>query len=77
MDSAPRDGSYILAIVAPNDSRHMEHNAGRCFVIRHEGKTPGDYDMGWAVFPGYGGAPDSFFSCWMPLPAPPAALQGE
>ncbi len=70
--SAPKDGSYILAIVAPNDSRYLGHCAGRVFTIRHEGRTPNDYDMGWAVFPGYGGAPDSYFSHWMPLPETPA-----
>lgn len=70
--SAPKDGSYIIAVVAPNDSRHLRHFAGRAFVIRHEGTTMmSGYDMGWAVYPGYGGAADHMFSHWMPLPAPP------
>jgi hypothetical protein len=63
ISTAPKDGSYILAIVAPNDSRHMSLQAGRAFVIRHEGERHG-FDLGWAVYPGYGGAPDSFFSKW-------------
>lgn len=73
IETAPRDGTYILAIVAANDCRHLGHHAGRMFAIRHEGATDGSgYDMGWAVYPGYGGAPDNFFSAWTPLPAPPA-----
>ena len=71
MSSAPRDRTSILAIVAPNDSRHLEYHAGRMFVIRHEGVTDSDYDLGWAVFPGFGGAPDKYFAGWRPLPAPP------
>lgn len=76
MPEAPRDGTRILAIVGKNDSRHMEHLVGRIFEIRHEGITrPGGYDMGWAVYPGYGGAPDHFFAGWMPRSAlPPESL---
>jgi len=70
--SAPKDGRYILAIVAPNNSRHLGHMAGRMFVIRHEGVTdPSGYDLGWAVFPGFGGALSYMFTHWMPLPTPP------
>ncbi|KMS60011.1 hypothetical protein V474_07990 [Novosphingobium barchaimii LL02] len=76
MDSAPKDGSYILAIVAENDSRHLGYMAGRMFVIRHEGRLD-DYDLGWAVFPGFGGAPDRYFRCWQPAPPPPPAVVGE
>lgn len=73
MSEAPRDGSYILAIVSPNRGRHLEHQAGRVFSIRHEGVTePSGYDMGWAVYPGFGGASDHDFTHWRPLPAPPA-----
>ena len=68
MSSAPKDGSYILAEVAENDSTHLTYHAGRKFVIRHEGKTDSGYDLGWAVYPGYGGAPDWFFSRWWALP---------
>lgn len=71
IETAPRDGTYILAIVAENDSRQMGHLAGRVFAIRHEGRTESGYDMGWAVFPGYGGACDELFSHWMPLPPLP------
>ncbi|EQB03874.1 hypothetical protein [Sphingobium sp. HDIP04] len=72
MDSAPRDGRYILAIVAPNRGRHLEHQAGRMFAIRHEGKTVSDYDLGWAVYPGFGGASDHDFTHWMPIPSAPS-----
>lgn len=72
MSKAPRDGSYILAIVAPNRGRHLEHQAGRVFSIRHEGKTASDFDLGWAVYPGFGGASDHDFCAWMPMPPVPA-----
>lgn len=77
IETAPKDGRYIIAIVAPNDTRHLGHQAGRMFVVRHEGKTVSGYDMGWAVYPGFGGSHDSNFSYWMPLPAPPQAKQKD
>ena len=69
--TAPRDGRYILAIVGENSQRHMQQNVGRMFVIRHEGTTCSEYDLGWAVYPGYGGESDRTFSHWQPLPEPP------
>jgi len=73
IETVPKDGTYILAIVAPNDSYQLARHAGRCFVIRHEGLSePSGYDMGWALYPGYGGVPDYVFSHWMPLPPPPS-----
>lgn len=77
IESAPRDGTYIIAIIAANDCRHLQHQEGRMFVIRHEGKTVTGYDMGWAVYPGYGGASDIFFSHWMPLPDAPKASEEQ
>lgn len=71
MNLAPRDGTRILAMIAPNESRYLEHNVGRIFEIRHEGVTAGGYNMGWAVYPGFGGAPDHYFIGWMPSPLPP------
>jgi hypothetical protein len=71
MADAPRDGSYILAIVAPGRGRHLEHQAGRMFVIRHEGFAPGGFDLGWAVYPGFGGCTDHDFTCWTRLPKHP------
>jgi len=71
MADAPRDGRYILAVVAQNRGRYLEHQAGRMFVIRHEGVID-TYDMGWAVYPGFGGCSDHDFAGWMPAPQPPA-----
>lgn len=71
IELAPKDGTYILAIVAPNESRHLEHQTGRMFVIRHEGKTENGFDLGWSVYPGYGGASDHNFTHFSPLPSPP------
>lgn len=71
IETAPKDGTAILAIVAKNETRHLGHLEGRAFVIRHEGFMRSGYDLGWAVFPGYGGASDFLFSHWMPLPSPP------
>ena len=67
MASAPRDGSYILAMVG-DASGQFEHLNGRCFVIRHEGKTPSDFDLGWSLHPGFGGCDDGWFTGWSPLP---------
>lgn len=69
--SAPRDGSWILAMVG-GASERWEHLNGRAFVIRHEGKTPSDFDLGWSMYPGFGGVSDCWFTHWMPLPSPPA-----
>ncbi|MCA8905179.1 MAG: hypothetical protein KDA43_10195 [Hyphomonas sp.] len=68
MKFAPKDGTYILARVARNDSRHLGRHAGRCFVICHQGQTTSGYDLGWAVYPGFGGAPDEYFDGWTGIP---------
>jgi hypothetical protein len=69
MSEAPKDGSYIVGYYRSIDNERTEHWDGRAFVIRHEGKTASDYDLGWALFPGYGGVPDICFAGWAPLPA--------
>lgn len=76
MASAPRDGRYILAVVAPGRGRYLELHAGRVFSIRHEGKTQSGYDLGWAVYPGFGGSSDHDFTAWMPTPTPPQSVSG-
>lgn len=69
MESAPKDGTYILARVAPRDGDHRwGYLSGRCFVIRHEERTPSGYDLGWSVFPGFGGVSDDWFEGWLTLP---------
>ncbi len=65
IETAPRDGQYILAIVGRNDSQHMAHLEGRVFSIR-----PEPFGTGWSVFPGYGGAPSEWFTYWKPLDLP-------
>lgn len=64
IDTAPKDGTHILAYHIPKQ---------RVFEVWHEGETPSGFDMGWALFPGYGGVSDSHFSGWMPLPKAPDA----
>lgn len=72
MASAPRDRSYILARVGPLEpDNRWGHLTGRCFVIRHDGVTETGVDLGWAVYPGFGGADDCWFDCWTDLPAAP------
>lgn len=66
IETAPKDGSYIIAIYRSLDG-YAAHLDGRAFVVRHEGKTASDYDLGWALFPGYGGVPDKCLSQWKPL----------
>lgn len=68
IETAPKDGSYIVALAAGADDR-WTHLNGRAFVVRHEGvRENTGYDLGWAMFPGMGGAPTYWFSHWMPLP---------
>lgn len=67
MREAPR-GEYVLARYRQNDDERTEHYSGRWFVIRHQGKTVSDFDLGWSLFPGYGGVPDYCFDGWLPLP---------
>lgn len=74
--TAPKDGRYILAIYRSLNG-YAAHLHGRAFVIRHEGETDSGYDLGWALFPGFGGVPDKSLSAWRPLPDPPAIRTGE
>lgn len=66
--SAPRDRTFVLAKLAQIEDERWQHLSGRAFVIRHEGKTTSGYDLGWGLFPGMGGVPDSWIAGWMPLP---------
>jgi hypothetical protein len=65
--TAPKDGTRIWAILR-SDAPQWPN---RSFEIWHEGITEGGYDLGWALFPGYGGVPDRHFAGWAPLPKPP------
>jgi hypothetical protein len=67
---APRDRTHILVKVRDDAfaGTHFAHYSGRCFVAFHEGVTSGGgYDLGWALFPGFGGVGDSDLEGWMPL----------
>lgn len=68
MSAAPRDGRYILAVVADGIDGRFANYAGRMFVIRHEGYTGSGYDLGWAAYPGYGGTPDEYYAKWQLTP---------
>lgn len=70
MDSAPRDRSYVLVKLRDDalQGGNFSHYAGRCFVAYHEGLTASGYDMGWGLFPGFGGVCDNQIAAWMPLP---------
>jgi len=75
MSVAPKDGSYILARYNNDYALDRDrHYNGRWFVIRHPGASPGEYDLGWNLFPGYGGVSDLAFNGWLPLPTVAAAL---
>lgn len=68
MSEAPRDRSFILALYRPPEGHREARFRERWFSVFHEGVTPSCYDMGWALYPGYGGVPDDHFAGWMPLP---------
>ncbi len=72
IETAPRDGRYILAVMTGADGR-WEHLNGRAFVIRNRSLSADDYDLGWDVYPGFGGVSDRWFSGWLPLPPAPGA----
>lgn len=66
MSEAPRDRTRILAKVKDDDERFP----GRIFEVRHEGVIePDGFDLGWSLFPGYGGVPEHQFEGWLPCPA--------
>lgn len=71
IETAPKDGTYILA-------RHVDTDHGswanRIFVVRHIGFwEPSGLDLGWSLFPWWG-VGDEHLSCWMPLQTPPSAI---
>lgn len=72
IESAPRDRTHVLVKV--REDAFAGSYSGRCFVAFHEGATSsGGYDLGWALFPGFGGVGDADLEGWHPLPAPPVA----
>lgn len=76
IETAPTGGEYesgprIWARVRADHDRYP----GRWFEVWHEGfsqTTNGKLlDLGWALYPGQGGMPESTFDIWRPLPTPP------
>jgi hypothetical protein len=65
-----KDGRWIEAVVAKNNDERLHLSAGRVFVIRHDGVTRSGFNMGWSVYPGYGGASDRTFSHFRELKGP-------
>ena len=74
-ETAPTDGSYILVRLAVIDDERWAHLSGRAFVVRHEGTTRNGYDLGWALYPGFGGAPDHWIDAWRAID--PATLMKD
>lgn len=70
MKQAPRDRSFVLVKVRDNafDGTRSHHYSGRWFVACHEGITHSDFDIGWSLFPGFGGVGDIVLEGWLPLP---------
>lgn len=68
IETAPRDGTEILAITGDIADERFKHWSRRRFVIRWLGV--GD----WALFPGMG-VGDDWLAGWRPLPTPPTKLE--
>jgi hypothetical protein len=78
IETAPKDGTRILAVYQTRDGEgYAARLHGREFVVWHEGVTDNGYDLGWALFPGFGGVPDKCLSRWAPLPPSPVPVSGE
>ena len=75
MDEAPtHDRQFILAKVRDDawpEGERFGHYSGRWFVPFHEGTMDSGYDLGWGLFPGFGGVSSHMFEGWMPLPKEP------
>ena len=67
IESAPKDGTRILAITGKIDDERWSNLSHREFVIWHLGG-----DVGWSLYPGMG-VGDDWLAAWQPLPAPPEA----
>lgn len=65
-----KDGRWIEAVVADSADDGARLTPGRVFVIRHDGVTRSGHNLGWSVYPGYGGAHDRTFSHFRELKGP-------
>lgn len=78
IESAPKDGTPVLVAVR-GMTGHWEHLNDRLFVARHQGYTPSKFDLGWSLFPGFGGVSDFNICGWQPAPElpPPPTEESE
>ena len=80
--TAPRDGTPIWARFR-SDLHKLRDELGRWngkyIPLRHEGRTPSGFDLGWSVAAplGYGGVPDEWIEAWRHLPTPPGGTDGR
>jgi hypothetical protein len=72
IETAPKDGTFVLVRLRDDYRDYWgDTHAGRCFVSKHPGLAPDGFDVGWHLYPGYGGVMDKSIAGWLPLPAPP------
>lgn len=77
IETAPRDGTFIIAYTKAALPERWMGMANRPFVVNHMGRTEVlGLDLGWSLFPGMG-VGDDWLEGWMPLPAAPEAEGGE
>ena len=68
IETAPRDGTYIIAVTRHDLDEQWLGQAARPFVVWHMGKSSNlGYDMGWSLYPGMG-VGDEWFAGWVPMP---------
>lgn len=67
--TAPKNRTDILVLLRRDipELRERRH-AGRQFVALHPGVDHDGFDVGWSLYPGYGGVPDDWIAGWLPLP---------
>jgi hypothetical protein len=77
IETAPKDGTRILAITGEIEDERWNYLSHREFVVWHLGHTEASgLDMGWSLYPGMG-VGDAWLAAWQPLPEPPAALSSD
>lgn len=69
IETAPKDGTWILAIVGDGCGENYKHYVGRPFAVCHLGKTDNGFDLGWLLHPGMG-VGSAFFDLWHEIELP-------